>query len=219
MSRSRGEHIAVIAALLATLFWALIILACCLPGMAHAQEIPRAASAYRSILVRSARAEWGLSAPVAVFAAQVHQESLWRSSAQSPAGAQGLAQFMPATARWLPEVAPQTGQPAPFNPGWSLRALCAYDHWLWARVQGANDCERMAMTLSAYNGGLAWLHRDKRRAVALGRDQRIWWNGVELVNAGRSAWAWRENRDYPRRILLRLEPLYEASGWGRGICP
>ena len=83
-------------------------------------------------------------------------------------GAQGLAQFIPATARWLPSVAPETGKPAPFNPGWSLRALCVYDKWLWDRVAGHSDFERMAFTLSAYNGGLGWVNRDRKKARALG---------------------------------------------------
>ena len=116
--------------------------------------IPRAAQQYRATLVRAAHATWGMDAPVSVFAAQVHTESWWRNDTVSQVGAQGLAQFMPATARWLPSVAPATGKPEPFNPGWSLRALCTYDKWLWERVAGHSDFERMAFTLSAYNAGL-----------------------------------------------------------------
>ncbi len=47
---------------------------------------------------------WGLNAPVSVFAAQIHTESWWRNDTVSGAGAQGLAQFMPSTARWLPTL-------------------------------------------------------------------------------------------------------------------
>lgn len=197
---------------------ALLVLAC-LGGTAHGADIPQAAQAHRSTLIRAARVEWGLSAPVATFAAQVHQESCWREDARSHVGAQGLAQFMPSTSAWLPEVAPQTGEPAPWNPGWSLRALAAYDRWLWDRVSGPDDCNRMAKTLSAYNGGLGWVRRDVRMARAQGLDPAAWWGSVETVNAGRAASCWRENRGYPRRILLELEPRYEAAGWGRGVCP
>lgn len=139
-----------------------------LPISAKAAEvtIPRAAQQYRATLVRAAHATWGLDAPVAVFAAQVHTESWWRNDTVSHVGAQGLAQFMPATARWLPSVAPETGKPAPFNPGWSLRALCVYDKWLWDRVAGHSDFERMAFTLSAYNGGLGWVNRDRKKPRA-----------------------------------------------------
>lgn len=190
----------------------------CLAVAVYAASIPRAAATHRATLIRAARVEWGMEAPVATFAAQVHQESCWREDARSAVGAQGLAQFMPSTARWLPEVAPQTGEPAPWSPGWSLRALVAYDRWLWARVPG-EGCNRMALALSAYNGGLGWVRRDSRLAEAQGLDRATWWGSVETVNAGRSASAWRENRGYPRRILRVLEPIYEAAGWGLGVCP
>ncbi|WP_415965451.1 transglycosylase SLT domain-containing protein [Desulfovibrio piger] len=179
--------------------------------------IPRAAQQYRATLVRAAHATWGLDAPVAVFAAQVHTESWWRNDTVSHAGAQGLAQFMPATARWLPSVAPETGKPAPFNPGWSLRALCVYDKWLWDRVAGHDDFERMAFTLSAYNGGLGWVNRDRKKARALGLDDRVWFDSVENVNSGRGRAAFAENRQYPRRILKERQRAYIKAGWGRGI--
>ena len=179
--------------------------------------IPRAAEVYRATLVRAAHVTWGLDAPVAVFAAQVHTESWWRNDTVSHVGAQGLAQFMPSTAKWLPSVAPETGRPAPFNPGWSLRALCVYDKWLWDRVAGRNDFERMAFTLSAYNGGLGWVQRDKRKARAQGLDDRVWFASVETVNAGRGRAAFAENRQYPRRILKERQQAYIRAGWGPGI--
>ncbi len=188
---------------------------------AHAAEvsIPRAAAQHKATLTRAARAYWGLDAPVAVFAAQVHTESWWKNNTVSHVGAQGLAQFMPATARWLPGVMPETGKPAPFNPAWSLRALCAYDKWLWDRVHGATDFEEMAFTLSAYNGGLGWVNRDKTKARKLGKDDRRWFDHVENVNAGRSVAAFRENRQYPRRILKDRQYAYIKAGWGPGIDP
>ncbi len=197
-------------------FWLALGYLC---SLVHAAEvtIPRAAQQYRATLTRAAHATWGMDAPVSVLAAQIHTESGWNSEALSPVGAQGLAQFMPSTARWLPTVAPETGEPAPFNPGWSLRALCTYDKWLWERTDGANDFERMAFTLSAYNGGLGWVNRDKRLAERQGVDPCRWFGGVETVNAGRSASAWKENRAYPRRILKERQYAYIRAGWGPGI--
>lgn len=187
--------------------------------LAHASEvtIPRAAQQYRAELVRSAHATWGMNAPIAVFAAQVHTESWWKNDTVSSVGAQGLAQFMPSTARWLPTVAPETGEPAPFNPGWSLRALCTYDKWLWDRTDGANGFERMAFTLSGYNGGQGWVNRDKAKARKLGVDASRWFGHVENVNAGRSAATFRENRNYPRLILQKRQYAYIRAGWGPGI--
>lgn len=197
-------------------FWLALGFLC---GLAHAAEvtIPRAAQQHRTTLTRAAHATWGMNAQVSVFAAQVHTESWWRNNTVSHVGAQGLAQFMPSTARWLPSVAPETGKPEPFNPGWSLRALCTYDKWLWERNSGANDYERMAFTLSAYNGGQGWVNRDKKLARQRGLDAARWFGVVATVNAGRSAAAWKENRNYPRLILEERQHAYIRAGWGPGI--
>lgn len=214
MTESRLSTLVALAIALAV---ALAILAA-LALPADAAGVPREAQRYRSILIRAARAEWGMDAPSATFAAQVHQESRWRADARSGAGAQGLAQIMPGTAAWLPEIAPHLGAAQPWNPGWALRALVTYDRWLWARVSARDGCDRMAKTLAAYNGGLGWVRRDERLAARLGLDPARWWDHVETVNAGRSASAKAENREYPRLILRRWEPLYAADGWGPGVC-
>jgi len=191
-----------------------LVLSRCVP----AAEVPAAAKFYRADLTRSARVVMGLDAPVSLFAAQIHQESGWRASARSGVGAQGLAQFMPATANWISDLFPELARNDPYNPGWSLRALVRYDDWLYARIRAADACQRWAMTLSAYNGGLGWISRDQARASRQGLDQLVWFGSVETVNAGRSASNWRENRDYPRRIIYDRQPLYVAAGWGAGVC-
>jgi hypothetical protein len=210
---------------LEALRWLGITLLVCLfltqcAGVGKTAEIPRAAEQHKATLIRTARAVWGMDAPVAVFAAQVHTESRWNANAKSHVGAQGLAQFMPATAAWLPTYAPETGTPAPYNPGWALRALVTYDLYLWRQIGArgaATDRDRMAMALSAYNGGLGWINRDKRLAAGKGLDPQRWFNHVETVNAGRSAANWRENRQYPRLILLDRQQAYAAAGWGLGL--
>lgn len=205
----------------AALFAVLILLIAVLlfGGHAHADTvIPRAALQYRSELTRAAHAFWGLDAPVATFGAQIQTESWWKPGTVSSAGAQGLAQFLPSTAKWLPSVIPAVGSAAPFDPRWSLRACVAYDKWLFDRVDGATGCDRMAFALSAYNGGLGWVRRDMKKAAALGFDSRRWWGEVENANAGRRASAFRENRTYVRRILHDFEPAYVRAGWGTGAC-
>ncbi|MGA0610550.1 transglycosylase SLT domain-containing protein [Caldimonas sp. KR1-144] len=179
---------------------------------------PPVSAAYRVELVRSARSVWGLDAPIATLAAQVHQESAWNPRAVSHVGAAGLAQFMPATSSWISRIDPQLAANEPFNPTWSLRALASYDLWLHERVAGRDGCQRFAMVLSAYNGGLGWVNRDKALAARQGLDPLLWFGSVETVNAGRAPGHWRENRDYPRRILLRHERTYVDAGWGRGVC-
>lgn len=181
--------------------------------------IPAAAQPYRLALKRAAHAQWGLDAPVADLAAQIHQESGWNPQAVSRVGAEGMAQFMPATARWWCEVSgtmPSECQPR--NPAWALRALVGYDRWLWSRVSGTdNACERMAFALRAYNGGETRLSRERAAcAGATGCDPARNFGHVERFNAGRSVANWHENTDYPRRILLALAPRYR--GWGQGRC-
>jgi soluble lytic murein transglycosylase-like protein len=194
----------------------------CVPAPAQAAQmqtqVPQAAKPWRADLVRNARAVWGLDAPVATFAAQVHQESAWRPGAVSHVGAAGLAQFMPATATWIATLYPELAAREPYSPAWALRALVRYDSWLHARVSARSSCERWAFVLSAYNGGLGWVYRDQALAAREGLDGAAWFGQTERVNAGRSAAAWRENRGYPGRILLTLEPVYEAAGWGPGVC-
>ena len=164
--------------------------------------IPQAALRHRAELTRNARSVWGLDAPVATFAAQIHQESAWRADAKSPVGALGMAQFMPATADWISKLFPEElGAIEPYNPAWAMRALVTYDKYLWDHVAAATDCHRMAFALSAYNGGLGWVHRDAKLAAGQGLASDCWWDAVETVNAGRSAANWRENRGYPKRIL------------------
>lgn len=214
-----GAAILVIV-LVALLFFADMSLAA---GSAHAGEtaIPRAALQYRGQLIREARAVWGMEAPVAIFAAQIHTESNWRNDVTSFAGAQGLAQFMPSTAAWLPSVAPETGTPAPFNPAWSLRACVTYDKWLYDRLRPMRAaslavCERMAFTLSGYNGGIGWVGKDRALAARTGRNPDRWFGNVEDVNAGRNKSAIRENRRYVTLIFQR-QSAYTAAGWGPGV--
>ncbi len=191
-------------------------------GSAHAAtpvgvQVPVRADGYQKLLEREAVSRFGLAAPVALLAAQLHQESHWRTDARSPY-AQGLAQFTPGTADWIPGVCPEIGAPNVWDARWSIRAQACYMRWLRDRIAAATPCDQWAMALSAYNGGLGWLKRDRRLASATGADSAIWFNNVEL-HTKRAAWAFKENREYPRRILLTLEPVYLAAGWpGRATC-
>jgi membrane-bound lytic murein transglycosylase MltF len=181
------------------------------------QAIPPQAMQHKALLIREARMVWGLDAPIATFAGQVHQESAWNQDAVSHAGAQGLAQFMPATAKWMPTIAPDTGEPLPFSPSWALRAMVTYDRWLWRRAPAASDCDRWHKTLAAYNGGETRLRREEAMAKAAGMDPGRWGH-VALFNAGRSRGNYRENRTYPTRILRKWTELYREAGWGKGGC-
>lgn len=191
----------------------LVVLEGCQP--AHAQ-VPAAASGYQRELTRVVQQEWGMDGRVAVHAAQIHQESAWRSNVNSPVGAQGLSQFMPSTSKWIAEIYPDLGRAAPYSPGWAMRAQARYNKWHWQRLANtADECQRWAMALSAYNGGLGWVNRDRRIATAAGDNPGVWFGSVEK-HTHRAGWAKRENRHYVRHILLTLTPRYAGAGWQGG---
>ncbi|MFC0927165.1 transglycosylase SLT domain-containing protein [Pasteurella multocida] len=177
---------------------------------------PIQAQQYQRILTRESHAIWGLNAPIPVFAAQIHQESQWKVNALSPVGAQGLAQFMPKTADWISQLYPELASNQPYNPNWALRALVRYDDWLYRRISAKSECNRIAFMLSAYNGGLGWVQRDKQKAKIQGLDSLVYWQSVELVNSGRSQANFAENRGYPQRIIYRWQPIYKT--WGPTLC-
>jgi len=180
-------------------------------------RIPATSLQYRMTLQQAAGERFGLDAPVARLAAQLQQESGWNPKAESPY-AQGLAQFTPPTAAWLPQICPRIGPPDPWDAGWSIRAQTCYDAWLYARAPGSGDCARWAMTLSAYNGGETARDRERVLADRAGADPDVWFHETASFRA-RGKSAWRENRDYVRRILLVLEPAYIDAGWpGKAAC-
>lgn len=191
---------------------AMVIAAACNPVMA-AEPHPRA-GLYKLTLRQQAQHVWGLNAPTASFAAQIHQESRWNPNARSPVGASGLTQFMPATAKWISGMDGELRSGDVYNPRWAMRALVVYDKWLYDRVPAVNPCEKLAFAMSAYNGGLGWVNKRKARS-----SKPLYCFGATCeINPGVSAASQRENAHYPKIILQTFEPLYVNSGWGRGVC-
>ena len=202
---------AILDSLGVTLWLALIVLFVALQP-AHAQ-VPAKAASYRAELTRAAHSQWGLDAPIAALAAQVHQESGWRPEAVSRVGAAGMAQFMPATAAWwcaLNKLSPSECQPT--NATWALRSLAGYDKYLWDRVPARFDArDRMWVTLRGYNGGLGHWQAEARLASTNTR------RAIDAAcgRARRHASHCAENLGYPERILVQLQPRYAA--WGPSV--
>ena len=173
---------------------------------------PAAAARYKLQLRRAAQTEWGLDAPIAAMAAQVHQESAWNPQAVSRVGARGLSQFMPATARWWCErTGTSIADCRPHNPAWALRALVGYDKWLFDRAPAhLGRFDRYWMALRAYNGGEGHLRAEaaKTGAPAPTRAQI----DAACGQARRAVVHCRENLGYPRRILQDIQPRY--ASWG-----
>ncbi|MBA0421319.1 lytic transglycosylase domain-containing protein [Stenotrophomonas maltophilia] len=215
--------IAVCLVLVALATWAICGKAEAAPARATVKVAP-ASALYRHRVEQAASRAWGVNASSARLAAQLHQESAFRADARSPVGAQGIAQFMPSTARWIATIYPtDLAGFDPWNPQQAILAAALYDRWLFDRVaeysQGRmSSCSRWAFTFRAYNGGEKALNRERALAYTKGADANDW-RAVEPYRA-RAEWAHRENTGYPKRILLTLEPAYLAAGWtGVATCP
>lgn len=193
------------ATVMIVLFYAVIVSA----------QIPDNALRYKRDLMRNANAIWGIGAPIPTFAAQIHQESNWNPDAVSRVGAQGMAQFMPGTSNWIGDLYRHyLGTKEPYNPIWAIRAMVTYDQFLYQRVTAINSCEQMAFALAAYNGGLGWTNKRKQ----LSQQPLKCLNSTCDINPGITPANQKENQEYPRRILLKHEPLYVSQGFGSQLC-
>jgi cell wall-associated NlpC family hydrolase len=94
----------------------------------------------------------------AAIAAQIEAESNWNKDAVSPAGAQGIAQFMPGTWPTWAKDDDGTGQVSPFNPRDAIMAQGRYMCALAAQMQTALEHRQVQgdvldLALAAYNAG------------------------------------------------------------------
>lgn len=188
-------------------------LACLLaqPPASAAPGIPAAADKYRAHITREAQFRFGIPAPVPILAGQITQESAWNPLAQSRVGAQGLMQFMPATAQWA-ATAGAFGSVDPFNPLWSIRAGVWYDRWLYERVRtAATDCDRWQFALQAYNSGLGYVYKRQKLSSSPG-DYRA----TAYINPGILPANQRESESYGPKIAFHHQPRF--ASWGRTVC-
>jgi soluble lytic murein transglycosylase-like protein len=192
----------------------IVLIERCTRADAHTghDHIPLAAEQYRRQLTREVRYYMGLREPVSRFGAQVHQESAWRSGAQSKYAA-GLAQFTPGTSQDMARIYPKDleGKATPLDPWWALRAMVLYMKRLRDGLSNFGE-DAHAAALVSYNGGGGWLLRERKAAARAGADPQRWFGQVEH-HCLRAQWACEESRNYPRKILFRWWPLYQKAGW------
>ena len=103
-----------------------------------------------------------------LVASQAYQESRFRPNAKSWAGATGLMQIMPRTAREL--------RVNPRDPRQSIEGACRY---LWKLDQHfeekiPNEKERIRFILASYNVGLGHVEDARRLALKYGDDAGTW---------------------------------------------
>ena len=104
---------------------------------------------------------------------QMYQESRFNPKAKSFAGARGLMQVLPRTAR-------QLGVSDLFEPENGIRAGITYLGWLEARFPRTLPFDqRIYFTLAAYNAGHGHVRDARRLARKLGKDPNRWFDHVE----------------------------------------
>ncbi len=115
----------------------------------------------------------------------------------------------------------QEGSPDSLNPIWNIRAGISYQRNLFLSIRGAeSQCSQYSMALSAYNGGLGWVNRDRKLTDHQGGNQNKWFGFGNVSHwSERAAWAFKENRNYVQRIIHELQPRFLAAGFtGIKIC-
>lgn len=118
-------------------------------------------AAYEPLLRRAAGTCPGITAPL--LAAQLDAESGWNPRAVSPAGAQGLAQFLPST--WATEGIDGDGDGTadPFRPADAIASQAGYLCTLLTAVTADPQLtgDRLELALAAYNTGLGAVQRHR----------------------------------------------------------
>ena len=105
---------------------------------------------FRSVIIKAAKRCDAV--PVEILAAQIAAESGWDAQASSPAGAQGIAQFMPAVWDQYGIDANKDGKASIWDPVDAIHSAAELNCINRQLVRGATG-NRLRNTLAAYNAG------------------------------------------------------------------
>ena len=138
---------------------------------------------FAQLYVRAAR-QYPSGLPACMLARQGHAESAFKPNAISKAGALGIAQFMPDTAREMGID--------PLDPSQAIPAQAKYMVWSKSKwtpeLGGRTDDDLLALSLSTYNYGAGNMFKNQRR------------NGWILYKEAEPKLP-KETRDYVRKIM------------------
>lgn len=116
-----------------------------------------------------------------LLASLIYQESRFMTQGESWAGAQGLMQLMPATAK-------RFGVTNPHDPKQNIEAGVKYLHYLdqvWRKHVTDHD-ERLKFILASYNAGLSHIIDARNLAKKHGHDPNVWKGSVEYFLSKKS---------------------------------
>lgn len=147
-----------------------------------------------SKLIKAAAQKYGFDWHLIV--AQIYQESQLDPLAKSSAGAKGLMQILPGTARSL-------GVNNIYNPAENINAGVRYLKTLYDYYESIEGTDRMLMALAAYNAGRGHVEDARRLAIDKNLDPDSWESLKKTLP------------------LLRLRKYYKKSKYGycRGTEP
>lgn len=131
-----------------------------------------------------------------LIAAQGYQESRLDQTVRSSAGAVGIMQLLPSTAR-----DPNVGIPDIDKAERNVEAGVKYLQFLRSQYfddPGISELDQMLFSFAAYNAGPGNIAKARTRAEAMGLDPDVWFGNVEMA-AGRTIS--REPVVYVRNIL------------------
>ena len=126
--------------------------------------------------------------------AKMYQESRFDPKARSAAGAIGLMQMLPRTAR-------EFGVKDLYDPEQSIRAGVAYLAWLHSRFEPELTVkDRIWFALAAYNAGFGHVRDARELASERGLDPNRWFDNVEeaMLLLSKRAWYRRATFGYVR---------------------
>jgi membrane-bound lytic murein transglycosylase F len=129
-------------------------------------------SKYDGLIKKSAKnIEWDWR----LLASLVYQESRFKPHAKSWAGAKGLMQIVPSTAREL-------GIKDRTNPEDNLRGGTKYLKQIWDKFEMVEDSlQRIKLTMASYNCGYYHVRDAQNLAIRRGLDGNIWDENVEKM--------------------------------------
>jgi soluble lytic murein transglycosylase-like protein len=142
-----------------------------------------------------------------LIAAQGFQESGLDQSKQSPLGAIGIMQVMPATAG-----DPNVGIPDIHIAERNVEAGVKYLRFVHDRYfsdPALSALDRTLFSFAAYNAGPGNVAKARKRAEKMGLDPNVWLNSVELAAAQVIS---REPVAYVRNILRHYVMTYRLAG-------
>jgi len=190
------------------IFWiAGIVLMACM-GYANAFTGNEKVSRWASDVKRESQFVYGINAPVAMFLAQIKQESGGDEKVTASDGGMGLTQFMKGTVEQVVRSYPELGPSNPYNPVWAIRAQIRFMGWIKARVKGANDCEKFGAAFKGYNAGLGYAQRAQKKSDT----PDIWFGKTEYINPGQSPKNFLYSQKYARWILFKWQPQFATFG-------